>query len=240
MRPKIICHMVASIDGRLRYQRWSKPASGIDADTLDGHYEKTANRFKADGWMVGRQTAQNMTDEAVPTKPTRIPGKLRGTHVANRKGRPLAVTVDPHGKVHYGGDNIEGDHVIAILGEQVSDEYLAELREDGVSYLFAGKDGQDMPAAMEILAKTFGIKTLLLEGGGKICGAFLKAGLIDEISVLIYPGIDGLAGVPSIFEYAGKPDEKPAEGQSLRHLATETLAGGMVWIRYAVEKAPGD
>jgi hypothetical protein len=31
-----------------------------------------------------------------------------------------------------------GDHAIAILGEQVSDEYLSELREDGVSYLFAG------------------------------------------------------------------------------------------------------
>jgi 5-amino-6-(5-phosphoribosylamino)uracil reductase len=237
MRPKIISHMVASIDGRLRYQRWSKPASGINPDTLDGHYEETANRFKADGWMVGRQTAQNMTDEAVPTKPKTITGDLRGTHVADRKGRAVAVTVDPHGKVHYGGDNIEGDHVIAILGDQVSDEYLAELQEDGVSYLFAGQDGHDISAALEILTKTFGIKTLLLEGGGKINGTFLKAGLIDEISVLIYPGIDGLAGVPSIFEYVGAPDEKPAEGQSLRHLSTETLDGGTVWIRYTVEKS---
>ena len=236
MRPKIISHMVASIDGRLRYQRWSKPAPGIDPDVLDGHYEETAGRFKADGWMVGRQTAANMS-EGTPRKPKTIPGDLRKTHVADRKGRPVAVTVDPHGKVHYGGDNIEGDHVIAILGEQVSDEYLAELQEDGVSYIFAGKDGHDMAAALETLVKTFGIKTLLLEGGGKINGTFLKAGLIDEMSVLIYPGVDGLAGVPSIFEYTGKPDEKPAEGQSLRHLATETLDGGMVWIRYAVEKS---
>ena len=235
MRPKIISHMVASIDGRLRYQRWSIPASGIDPDKLDAHYEETANRFKADGWMVGRQTAQNMS-EGAPRKVKTLSGNLRGIHVADRKGRPLAVTVDPHGKVHYGADHIEGDHVIAILGEQVSDEYLSELREDGVSYLFAGKDGHDMSLAMETLARTFGIKTLLLEGGGKINGTFLKAGLIDEISVLIYPGIDGLAGVPSIFEYVGKPDEKPAEGQSLRHLATETLDGGTVWIRYAVEK----
>ena len=236
MRPKIISHMVASIDGRLRYQRWSKPASGIDPDKLDAHYEETANRFKADGWMVGRQTAQNMTDHAPARKPKSIPAGLRQNHVADRKGRPLAVTVDPHGKVHYGADNIEGDHVIALLGEQVSDEYLAELQEDGVSYIFAGQDGRDMKAALETLAKTFGIKTLLLEGGGVINGTFLKAGLIDEVSVLIYPGVDGLAGVPSIFEYRGKPDEKPAEGQSLRHLATETLEGGTVWIRYAVER----
>jgi riboflavin biosynthesis pyrimidine reductase len=236
MRPKIISHMVASVDGRLRYQRWSKPAEGINPNTLDAHYEETANRFNADGWMVGRQTAQNMS-EGVPRKPKTLSGDLRGTHVGDRKGRAVAVTVDPHGKVHYGTDNIEGDHVIAILGEQVSDEYLAELREDGVSYLFAGKDGHDMPAAFEILAKIFGVKTLLLEGGGKINGSFLKTGLIDEISVLIYPGIDGLAGVPSIFEYVGAPDEKPADGQSLRHLATETLDGGTVWIRYAVEKS---
>ena len=49
--------------------------------------------------------------------------------------------------------------------------------------------------------------------------------------------IDGLAGVPSIFEYVGAPDEKPADGRSLRHLATETLDGGTVWIRYTVEKS---
>ncbi|MEJ0001052.1 MAG: dihydrofolate reductase family protein [Verrucomicrobiota bacterium] len=162
---------------------------------------------------------------------------LRGTHVADRKGRDVAVAVDPHGKVHYGQDNVEGDHVIAILGEQVSDDYLAELREDGVSYLFAGKDGHDLPGALDILGETFGLKGLLLEGGGKINGAFLKAGLIDEISVLVYPGVDGLAGVASIFDYAGKPDEKPTDGQSLRHLATETLEGGVVWLRYGVEKS---
>ena len=78
----------------------------------------------------------------------------------------------------------------------------------------------------------------MLEGGGRINGAFLKAGLIDEISVLIAPGIDGLAGVSSIFDYAGDKDDKPAAGRSLRHVATETLDGGTVWLRYQVEKAP--
>jgi 5-amino-6-(5-phosphoribosylamino)uracil reductase len=40
------------------------------------------------------------------------------------------------------------------------------------------------------------------------------------MSVLIYPGIDGLAGVPSIFEYSGEDGELLAAGQPLRHLAT--------------------
>jgi hypothetical protein len=40
-----------------------------------------------------------------------------------------------------------------------------------------------------------------------INGAFLKNRLIDEISLLGYPGIDDLKGVASIFDYAGSPDE---------------------------------
>jgi riboflavin biosynthesis pyrimidine reductase len=95
-----------------------------------------------------------------------------------------------------------------------------------------------MNRALEILGESFGITTLLLEGGGITNGLFLKEQLIDEISLLIYPAIDGLSGIPSIFECAGKSNEQPAAGQSLRHIATETLKGGMVWLRYSVETNP--
>ena len=56
------------------------------------------------------------------------------------------------------------------------------------------------------------------------------------ISLLVYPGIDGLSGMPTIFEYAGGEDEQPAGDQTVRHIATETLEGGMVWLHYRVEK----
>ncbi len=56
--------------------------------------------------------------------------------------------------------------------------------------------------------------------------------------MLVYPAIDGLAGIPSIFEYVGGTDEQPAACRSLRHLATETLEGGTVWLRYSVERLP--
>jgi riboflavin biosynthesis pyrimidine reductase len=237
MRPKIICHMVTSIDGRLHPSRFTAPASGIDAAVLRRHYDGVADGFKAEGWMVGRTTMQEIAKGAArPVAATR--SFSRDTYRADRRNRNLAVAIDPHGKVHYGKDNALGDHVVAILGENVPDAYLAELREDGASYLFAGPDGRDMPKAMQTLHETFGVKTLLLEGGAATNGSFLKQGLIDEISVLIHPAIDGLAGVQTIFEYAGAADERPGDGQSLRHFATETLEGGMVWLRYAVEASP--
>jgi 5-amino-6-(5-phosphoribosylamino)uracil reductase len=237
MRPTIICHMVSSIDGRLLTYRWTPPAAGIDPASLHRDYDRVAARFDADGWIVGRVTMEDFAKGSARHMQT-VVDTPRVTHVARRRGRDVAVALDPRGTLHYGQDHAGGDHVIAVLGERVSDAYLAELCEDGVSYLFAGADGRDLHRALQTLGETFGIRTLLLEGGGRINGAFLKAGLIDEISLLVSPAIDGLSGVPSIFEYESRVDEHPAAGRSLRHLATETLEGGMVWLRYRVEAAP--
>jgi riboflavin biosynthesis pyrimidine reductase len=238
MRPYIICHMGTSIDGRLHPSRFTAPPPGVSRDVLRGHYERIHDQFGADGWIVGRRTMSEMAKGAERTLKD-APKVARKAHVAARNGRKLAIGIDPSGRVHYGKDNIGGDHAVAVLGEQVRDAYLAELREDGVSYVFAGAKGDDLPGAMEEIASLLGVKTLLLEGGGKINGAFLKHRLIDEFSTLIHPAVDGVAGSQSIVDYDGPEGDRPGAGQSLRLTHCETLEGGMVWLRHAVERAPG-
>ncbi len=71
-----------------------------------------------------------------------------------------------------------------------------------------------------------------LQGGGIINGGMLAAELITELSLVIYPGIDGQASDLSIFEYLGATDERPADGQSLELLSSETAGNGIVWVRY--------
>src|SRR5262245_22328795 len=235
MRPYIICHMSTSIDGRLHPSRFTSVAAGVSQAVLRSHYEKVHDSFDADGWLVGRKTMSEMakgSERAIADAP-KLP---REPHVANRNGRKLAITIDPSGRAHYGKDNVGGDHVVAILGEQVSDAYLAELREDGVSYIFAGAKGDDLASAMRELATTFGVKKLMLEGGGRINGAFLKHKLIDEFSTLIHPAVDGVAGGQTIVDYHGPEGDRPGAGQSLRLIGCETLEGGMVWLRHAVER----
>lgn len=237
MRPYIICHMTTSIDGRLHPSRFTVPAEGIARETLRGHYAKVYESFGADGWIVGRKTMNEMAkghERPIANAP-KVP---RTPHLANRNGRKLAIGIDPSGRAHYGKDNVQGDHVVAVLGEQVSDAYLAELREDGVSYIFAGLKGDDLAGALEQLASLFGAKTLLLEGGARINGAFFKHKLIDEFSTLIYAAIDGVAGTETIMEYEGPQGDKPGAGQSLRLTHCEALDGGMVWLRHKVERAP--
>ena len=144
MRPHIICHMGTSIDGRLHPSRFTAAAEGISRDVLRGHYEKIHEAFAADGWIVGRRTMSEMAKGSERRVANASPAP-REPHVADRNNRKLAVGIDPSGRLHYGKDNVGGDHAVAVLGQQVGDAYLAELREDGVSYLFAGAKGDDLP-----------------------------------------------------------------------------------------------
>jgi len=49
------------------------------------------------------------------------------------------------------------------------------LREKGISYIVSGKSSIDLTDAVNQLGEHFEIRTLLLEGGGHINGAFLEA-----------------------------------------------------------------
>uniref|UniRef100_UPI003100B6B9 dihydrofolate reductase family protein n=1 Tax=Neorhizobium sp. EC2-8 TaxID=3129230 RepID=UPI003100B6B9 len=126
---------------------------------------------------------------------------------------------------------MNGDALIAVLTSGVSDRHLAELRRDGISYIFAGDAELDLDRALNILGAEFGIETLLLEGGGTINGAFLGCDLIDDVSLLILPIADGHPGVPTTFDYhLGK-------ARLLRLVSVKPLAGGMLHIRYRVCQA---
>jgi 5-amino-6-(5-phosphoribosylamino)uracil reductase len=64
MRPKIICHMVSSIDGRLLVERWMPPPTGVDSNIIHQMYDEVAARFEADGWIVGRTSMEGYTKGA--------------------------------------------------------------------------------------------------------------------------------------------------------------------------------
>jgi riboflavin biosynthesis pyrimidine reductase len=151
--------------------------------------------------------------------------------VASHQGSTYAIAVDSRGKLYWQANSIDGDHVIAILSEQVSPEYLAFLQAQRVSYLFAGTHTIDLSTALTKLATTFHIKTLLLEGGGKINGAMLRAGLIDELSLLIAPIADGTIGTPTLFDTLNTETSPHAPVRLTLH-AVEQRTDGILWVRY--------
>lgn len=230
-RPHVICHMASSVDGRVKIKRWSR----LDVDgTVEKAYEAVHEKLDGDAWMCGRVTMAGYAPGDPPKTYSGAPIP-REDFIATRDAKGYAIGLDAHARMHWGERNeITGDHVVMILTEQAPDAHLDSLRRAGVSYLFGGRDAIDLGLVLEKLAATFSIKRLLLEGGGRINGAFLAEGLVDEVSLLVAPAVDGLIGTPAVFDYEGHEDAPKSMALKLR--SVEQKDGGVVWLRYDVAK----
>jgi riboflavin biosynthesis pyrimidine reductase len=225
MKPHVICHMLSSIDGRILSERW-RPKG----DT-GGLFETLHDQLGGDAWIVGRVTGQEFAKaKAYPeTSAQTFP---REDYIISRDADAYGVVLDAHGKIAWGRADIGGDPIVVVLTEAVSDAHLAGLRGDGVSYIFAGETEIDLVAALETLNRELGIKRLLVEGGGGANGAFLRAGLIDEISLVVCPAVDGAKGAPSVFDSSEADAGKPAPVHAMTLASSQMLDGGSVWLRY--------
>src|SRR5262249_36340933 len=160
VKPYVICHMVASLDGRTLIDRW-RP---LDA-TRRAQFAELHERLAVDAWLVGRVTGAEyarcdsypeLAGETYPREPWFV----------RRGGAAYGVVLDAQGKIAWGRGYIEGDPIVVVLSEHVADSHLAGLRRDGVSYIFAGKHQLDLAVALETLNRELRIKRVELNGGG--------------------------------------------------------------------------
>jgi len=224
IRPHIICHMLSSVDGKI-------DGKALQPVTLKGEYEAVAANLSGDAWICGRTTMQQHFAEREPfASASNTPAGPQPVYVA-RRAESYAIAVDTVGKLRWSGSDLDGDHLICVLSERVPTDYLAMLREKNISYIVSGPTSVDLVQAVQLLVEHFGIRTLLLEGGGHINGAFLQAGLVDEVSLLLVPGIDGRHDIPAIFDGVA-PARHTAIPLKLK--SVEQRKGDALWIRYEV------
>ena len=227
-RPRVICHMMASVDGRIVTGGWPLTAEARK------QYELVHASYEPDGWICGRVTMEPFAKRVRPE--AEVAREYSGSAPREDFQAPgdfdsFAFAVDPSGRLAWESNDIDGDHVVAILSERVSDEYLAFLRERGVSYLLAGARDVDLVVALEKIGERFGVRTLMLEGGGRVNGSMLRAGLIDEMSLLVAPVADGRLGTPALFDI--ESDDVTPHRLALQ--AFERRADDVLWLRYRVE-----
>jgi riboflavin biosynthesis pyrimidine reductase len=228
VRPYVICHMASSIDGRILPSRW-RP-QGIEGNL----YEQIHSQLAGEAWLVGRVTGQEFA-KATAYAEHRSQPLPRTSWFASRDASSYAVVLDAKGSIAWGRSDIGGDPIVVVLTESVSDHHLAGLRNDKVSYIFAGQTTVDLGHALETLNQELGVKRLLLEGGGIANGSFLRAGLVDEISLIVWPVIDGASGAPSVFDSQPEDANRAAPIRAMQLLSNERRSDGSVWLRYRVE-----
>ncbi|KLT65518.1 RibD family protein [Pedobacter sp. BMA] len=230
--PKVICLMMTSLDGKILGEKWGKSKP---VELLKESFEKVHERIGIGAWIVGRKTMEkDFTNYARPVIRKTKESIPRTDFVARKNANTFAIALDGKGKLGWIKPDMQGDHVITILTEQVKDGYLAQLQKIGVSYIFAGKKQVNLETALEKLRSLFDIKKLMLEGGGHLNGSFLNEGLIDEFHQLLLPLADGSTENSSVFEIDEKV--KKAKSTLLKLTQVKKIEHDVLWIKYMRKK----
>ena len=227
-RPYIICHMVTSIDGKVT----GNFLSDEKCEAATERYYQINRDFKADAFACGRVTMEGSFTQGWKPDLSQFAGAVipREDYVADSDAKFFAVSFDRRGQLGWQTPVIVdedpgygGAHIIEVMCENVSDAYLAYLQHIGVSYLFAGKTELDLPLALEKLYTLFGIKTLLLEGGSILNGAFQRENAVDELSLVM---------APVIAEAEDKPLFMDSVISGWALMNSTTYEDGVLWLRY--------
>jgi 2,5-diamino-6-(ribosylamino)-4(3H)-pyrimidinone 5'-phosphate reductase len=246
-RPRIVTFNLASVDGRLTLapgvsllagdNRWTALTSGVgdpyewvrqvhDPQVL---LEGSGSFLAGDGEPVRREArgaaARPAGEHFLPDAVIGVPGR-RWFAVVDGRGRvDLQFTEWPD-------PAWSGWHALVLTSEAASPDHLARLRERGIPYLVVGEGHVDLPAAMSLLGSELRVRTVVCTGGGRLGGALLRAGLVDEVDIDVLPIVIGGRGTPALFDAPPLgPDEWP---HRLDLLSVEQLARGRLRLRYTV------
>lgn len=218
-KPYIICHMMTSIDGRIDCDMTAQ-LSGVP------EYYETLDQLNAPSRISGKVTAATeLTQGTFP-----VHGQTGIGHEAFKKNTPASrynIVMDTKGTLQWSAEKGTDFPHLIIMSEQATPDYLTYLNQQGISWIVTGKEQIDLAKAMAILKTEFGIDRVAVVGGGRINGAFLTAGLIDEISILIGSGVDGRTGQPALFD--GRTDSHPL---ALKLKNIQSYNDGAVWLQY--------
>ena len=233
-RPYIISHMMVSVDGRIDCPMVAQISGEEYYTTLDslGTSSKLSGRVTAA--LECSAVSEELSGDAVVS--SKDCGAVSVETLAQEsvyqaaKSDEYTIVVDTHGRLQMASGEADGHPLLVILSEDVSEAHLEMLRQHNVSWIATGKGRIDLHRAVEILAEQFEVSRLVLVGGGNINGGFLEAGLVDEVSVMIAPGVDGRRGETAVF------DGCHWQGNSPYHLklkSVEQVEGTeTVWLRY--------
>lgn len=227
LRPTVICHMTASLDGKVTGE-FLGSEKGLAA--CDAYYEIN-RRLKGDAFACGRVTMESSFTNGFHPDLSAFENTSvsPGDYIAEKHSY-YAVSFDTlgrvgwtDGRIHDEDEGYDNCHIIEVLTESAPEKMLAYYRKTGVSYILAGKDSIDIKTALNKLYSLFGIKKLLLEGGSIINGAFQRERLIDEIS---------LVTAPVVADKDDKPLFMDSDMCGYSFISTEVISDGAVWTRY--------
>jgi len=250
-RPRVVVSVTMSVDGRIalrRGQLWTDEDASLifpprppssqaleDARTslLDKLYQPQA--FLEGSGSFVRDSAGPLT--GLPTDIDEPPDVLYTDflpkEVVERPGHEKWLTaVDSRGRVRWEMKSTGEWDVLVLVARATPAAHLAYLRRERIPYLVVGDERVDLDAALRRMRERLGVTCVVSTAGGGLNGALLRAGLIDEIHLLVAPQVIGGLGTPTVFD--GPPLAIGETPTRLRLLSCHVETDGMLWLRYEV------
>ncbi|BBF44849.1 hypothetical protein lbkm_3588 [Lachnospiraceae bacterium KM106-2] len=221
-RPHVICHMISTIDGMVKGDFIYRE----DLAFVNEAYGDIMMKYAPDATLMGRVTIQEMMGDAVPNLSAYKGRKMERTDYVAKRSTNYVAILDPKGKIAWNEADMDGSHLISVLSNKVSDEYLAYLQELGISYIFAGDLELNADVILEKLQNIFGVKKVMIAGGPRINGTFAEAGLIDELSIIVAPVVTNAKEKATIFS------SDSLEMLDYRVENVEKLPDNVLWLNY--------
>ena len=221
MLPKVILHTEVSVDGRMDWM--------LDDGFL---YYRAIADWQVDAVISGSNTMLAAYPEADTPEILATPAPKKAL------GLQRMLVVDSQGRLRCWRQMQQSEwwgEVTLLCSTATPSDYVAHVKSLGVDVIVAGADHVDLRAALEEVNARYGVAVIRTDSGGTLHGALLRAGLVDEVSVLFNPCLVGGASPRSTFV---APDLSSQEGViPLRLLEVSNIEGDVIWLRYAVRKA---
>jgi 2,5-diamino-6-(ribosylamino)-4(3H)-pyrimidinone 5'-phosphate reductase len=214
MLPYVVIHNAVSIDGRMDHLNVNMEL-----------YYSLISTWKEDLTLCGSETMLKAELDAWEHDGSTNPSC------------PLLAVVDSRGRFRKWSKVVPSMYWregIALCSESTPRSHLEYLKKEGIEVMTAGEERVDLRAALERLADERSVKVIRVDSGGALNGALLRAGLVDEVSVMVQPQLIGGTSPSSILQVEDLgPGDRPAEAELM---SSETLEGGVVWLRYRMLK----
>lgn len=238
-KPIVICHMLSALDGKISGDFFHSSLTS-NAST---EYGEIRNEYAADAWLFGTTTTKEFANFKKPDLENhKMNNAFAEDFIAEHDAKLYFISVDTKGEIWWDSGCFKkkgrpDSHIIEVLLENTSSLYKSYLREKGVSYILAGHNQLDCKLALDELNQLFGIQKVLLCGGGLINWTFVSQGVVDELSLVLAPVIDGSSETPTLFERGIKLDTDGIDTSLIEFSlkSIRILQNSSIWLNYSIK-----
>lgn len=199
-RAYVTCHMAISLDGK------------IDGDFHESPQSEGAGKYYYDvifnlgSSMAGGRVTTQMYSKQPEIDYTKYNGESvpDGDYIIKEPNNHYCLIYDREGKCNW--DTSESSmndvsmQIVEVVSQKVRKEYLTHLRKIGISYIFA----ETVRESLKKLKTIYGVEKLVLTGGAAINGGFLGEDMIDALSIVVLPYVDGDSGHKALMDTEGR------------------------------------